>query len=502
MVAEAAVGMPVPPVAVVLAAGLGKRMCSDRLKVLHAVGGRPMVLRVLTAARDAGLRQAVVVTGHQADALRAVVGAAAEQLRPLEVRYAHQREQRGTGHAVLQAVPAAGDVSHLLVLAGDAPLVDPRELMTLMQLHERDAAAATLLTARLADPSGYGRILRDAVGAVQAIVEEADATPEQRAVDEIFTLIGCFRTDPLVAALQRCRPTNAQSEIYLPDAIARFVAEGRRVVTLVAADAGAVLGINDRRALARAEAALRIRTLDRLMEQGVTILDPATTYVTDDCALGRDTVIQPMTIIDGGSCIGPRCILGPGAQIHACRIGADTRLWQSVVEDCDIGDRCAIGPYSHLRAGTTVATGVVVGNFAEIKNARLGAGTKQHHHSYIGDADIGQGVNVGAGVITVNYDGVRKHRTAVGDGAFLGCNANLVAPVEVGTGACVAAGSTVTRNVPPGDLAIARTLQRNKAGWWTERLRRAVALPASPDAHAGPAGDVAEANTQVDRVQP
>jgi bifunctional UDP-N-acetylglucosamine pyrophosphorylase/glucosamine-1-phosphate N-acetyltransferase len=465
------------PVGIVLAAGLGTRMRSDLLKVLHPVGGRPMVVRVLTALQEAGLQRAVVVSGHQADALRATVAAWSAGIGPLDIRWAHQAEQRGTGHAVSHALEALdGDpAQHVLVVAGDAPLLDPTELRELARWHRDSGAVATLLTARLPDPTGYGRVLRDDAGQPRAIVEERDASPAQRAVDEVFTLVACFDRIPLARALARCSPTNAQGELYLTDVVAQFTAEGLAVEARVARDADAVLGINDRRGLARAEARVRLRTLDRLMDMGVTVVDPGTTYVDETSTFARDTVLQPMTVIEGGCRIGPRCVVGPGAHLRAAILDADVRVWRSVVEESRLGAGCRVGPFSHLRPGTELGAGVEVGNFAELKNARVGAGSKQHHHSYVGDAELGERVNVGAGVITVNYDGMRKHRTVVGDGAFLGCNANLVAPVVVGADGFVAAGSTVTREVPAGALAIARSRQVNKSGWTAHRRAEASA---------------------------
>jgi bifunctional UDP-N-acetylglucosamine pyrophosphorylase/glucosamine-1-phosphate N-acetyltransferase len=460
------------PVAVVLAAGLGKRMRSACAKVLHPVGGRPMVVRVLAAARRAGLRAAVLVVGHQADAVEDAVAAHRAVLEGLAVRAVRQAEPRGTGDAVRTALAAVPEAQAVLVLAGDAPLLDPEELAALVRLWRETGAAAALLTATLPDPTGYGRLVRDEAGRPVRIVEERDASPAERAIREVFTLVGCFAAEPLRRALEAIRPDNAQGELYLTDVVAWLHAEGHAVATLGTREPWRVLGVNDRRALAQAEAALRAEVLERLMEQGVTVVDPSTTYVADDCVVGPDTVLYPMTTLEGGTRVGPRCRVGPGAHLVASDVAADVRIWYSVVEGSRIGPRCRIGPFSHLRPGTELGPEVEVGNFAELKNARIGARTKQHHHSYLGDADVGEGVNVGAGVITVNYDGWRKHRTVIGDGAFLGCNANLVAPVEVGAGAFVAAGSTIDRPVGAGDLAIARARQENKPGW-VERRRRA-----------------------------
>lgn len=435
-----------------------------------------MLLRVLEAVRDAGLRRAVVVTGYQAAAVRAAVEGAREVLQPLDVGFAHQPEQRGTGDAAARALEGQAEAGTVLVLYADTPLVQSAEVAGLVRAHAGSGAAATLLTARVPDPRGYGRIVRDRAGRVRAVVEERDATPAERGIDEINTGIGCFEAAALRSALARCRPANAQGEVYLTDAVAMLAAEGLAVQTVSAADAESVLGVNDRRGLAHAEARLRTRTLERWMDQGVTVVDPRTTYVEDDCVLAPDTVLWPMTVIRAGSRVGRGCQLGPGAHVEASELGDGVRVWYSVVEGSRVGAGCRIGPFSHLRPGTELDERVEVGNFAELKNARVGAGTRQHHHSYVGDADLGRQVNVGAGVITVNYDGARKHRTRVGDGAFLGCNANLVAPVEVGAGGYVAAGSTVTEAVPADALAIARARQVVKPGW-AARRRAAQAPP-------------------------
>jgi bifunctional UDP-N-acetylglucosamine pyrophosphorylase/glucosamine-1-phosphate N-acetyltransferase len=474
-------------VAVVLAAGLGKRMRSTLPKVLHPVGGRPMLLRVLTAARDAGVGRAVVVTGVHAARVEEAVRAEGEALRPLEVAFAHQDEPRGTGHAVQCALaqqPPAGAAS-LLVLPGDAPLLGPDVLGALLRRHRSSGAAATLLTAILPNPEGYGRILRDAAGRVVGIVEERDATPEQRRVREVNTLACCFRRDLLEEALALCRPTNAQGEIYLTDAVGLLAGRGERIEAVLAEDAEAVLGVNDRRALAAAEAALRRRVLERWMDAGVTVLDPQTTFVDERAVLGQDCVLHPFTVLEGACEIGPGCTLGPGAHLRDSRLGAGCVVWHSVVEGSELGPDCRVGPFAHLRPGCRLGRGVQVGNFAELKAAVLGDGCKQHHHSYVGDAELGPGVNVGAGVITANFDGRRKHRTVVGAGAFLGCNVNLIAPVEVGAGAFVAAGTTVSRPVPPDALAVGRPEVVVREGW-AARRRQEGNRPSGPNEEGTP----------------
>ncbi len=449
-------------VGVVLAAGHGKRMRSDLLKVLHPVGGVPMVALVLDALREAGVGRVIAVVGHQREAVRQLLGD--------RVEYAVQERQLGTGHALLQARPLIDDGADAVVLYGDTPLLTPETLARLIRVHREREAAATLLTVTVEDPRGYGRIVRDAAGRFERIVEEADAGPAEKAIREVNPGIYCFRAGPLFAALERVRPDNAQGEYYLVDVIPDLLAGGFRVETVLTEEPLEVQGVNTRRDLARAEAALRERVLNRLMDSGVTVVDPATTYVSPRARVGRDTVLAPFTVIEGETEVGRGCRLGPGAHITGCRLGDGVRVWHSVLEESQVADGVTIGPFSHLRAGSRLEPGVQVGNFAEVKNSHLGAGTKVHHHSYIGDAVIGSRVNIGAGVVTVNYDGVAKHPTHIGDGAFIGCNANLVAPVRVADGGYVAAGSTINQDVPPGALAIARARQENKQGWVEKRF--------------------------------
>jgi bifunctional UDP-N-acetylglucosamine pyrophosphorylase/glucosamine-1-phosphate N-acetyltransferase len=468
-------GRPSAACALVLAAGLGKRMRSALPKVLHPVGGRPMVLRVLQAARGAGLAEAVVVTGRGADAVEEAVRAGLGQQSSFVCSFARQEEQLGTGHAALRGLPLCR-AQDVLILPGDAPLLQADELRRVLEAHAAAGAGVTLLTARLSDPTGYGRIVRDPDGGVRAIVEERDADPGQRAITEIFTLVACFRRDLLASALGECGTENAQGELYLPDAVRVARARGELVQALLAREPADVLGVNDRRALAAAEAALRARVLGALMEAGVTVTDPATTFVDEAAQVAPDVRLLPMTVVEGACRIAAGCEVGPGAHLRDSVLEAGCRVWHSVVEGSTLGPGCAVGPYAHLRPGCRLGRDVVVGNFAEVKNAVLGDGTKQHHHSYVGDADLGAAVNVGAGVVTVNFDGQRKHRTTVGDGAFLGCNANLIAPIEIGRGAFVAAGSTCDGPDPAGALGIARARLEVREGW----VARRNALPPPP----------------------
>ena len=452
--------------AVILAAGLGKRMRSQRAKVLHEVAGRPMIEYVVRAAEGCGAQRVVVVVGHQAEQVQALLGD--------RVVYALQDRPLGTGHAVLQAEAAVAGAADVLVLYGDTPLIEAETLRRLVAAHRESGAAATLLTVELEDPTGYGRIIRDEQGRIARIVEEADANPAERAVREVNTGIGCFRRDDLFAALRRVRADNAQGEYYLVDVVAVLRSLERPVHSVQADDPDLVFGVNDRVALARAEALLRDRIRQRWMRAGVTLIDPASTWIDDDVEIGPDTVIYPQTVIEAGTRIGAGCRIGPGAHLTASRLGDGVRVWYSVVEASEIGDGTRIGPYSHLRPGCRIAAGVQIGNFAELKNARVATGTKINHHSYLGDADVGEGVNIGAGTVTVNYDGARKHPTVIEDGAFIGCNANLIAPVRVGRSAYIAAGSTINQDVPADALAIARERQVNKEGWaarWRQRVQ-------------------------------
>ncbi|MBX6350222.1 MAG: bifunctional UDP-N-acetylglucosamine diphosphorylase/glucosamine-1-phosphate N-acetyltransferase GlmU [Clostridia bacterium] len=449
-------------VAVVMAAGRGTRMKSELPKVLHPVAGEPMVRLVVRAVAGAGVARTVVVVGEDGERVQAVLGPG--------LGYAVQAEPKGTGHAVLQAAGELGDCDRVLVVNGDMPLLTPDTLAGLIAAHEaRDRGeaplAATLLLARFADPTGYGRVVRDDSGEVARIVEDADATADERAIDECYTGCAVFEWRPLREALSRLRPDNQKGELYLTDAVRELRAAGFRVRAHAAPDGESCLGVNDRRELARAARILRRRKLEELMRAGVTVVDPDTTYVELAVEVGPDTTIHPFTILAGATVVGARCRVGPAAEVVDSRLSDDVVVTRSVVEGSELGRGVRIGPFAHLRPGTRVGDESEIGNYAEVKASRLGRQVKVHHHSYIGDAAIGDRVNVGAGVVTVNFDGRRKHATEVGDDAFLGCNANLVAPVRVGPGAYVAAGSTITKDVPEEALAIARERQTNKDGW-------------------------------------
>lgn len=447
-------------VPIILAAGHGTRMRSGRAKALHELGGMPLVEHVLRAVEKAGLDSPWVVVGYQAERVEETLEGRAQFVR--------QPEMHGTGDALFHALGhIPEDVDDVMVLYADCPLVPPELLTQLMERHERDGGAATLVTTYMEEPTGYGRILRGSDGTIEAIVEEKDADPRVRQITEINTGIGIWRVSGFRQLLAHL-PFHGV-EKYLTDAVDRLKSQGLGVSALVWDDASQVMGINTRRELAAAEARLRQDTLNRLFDEGVTIVDPATTYIDADVEIGQDTVIYPMTFIRGRSKIGRECHIGPMATVVSSRIGDGVVIDQSVIEQSVIASTARVGPFSHLRAGTYLDRDVKIGNFVELKNTRVGIGSKAGHHSYLGDATIGGRVNIGAGTVIVNFDGVEKHPAFIGDEAFIGCNSNLVSPIEVGPGAYVAAGSTLTQNVPGDALAIARGRQENKPGWARRR---------------------------------
>ncbi|NLZ43656.1 MAG: bifunctional UDP-N-acetylglucosamine diphosphorylase/glucosamine-1-phosphate N-acetyltransferase GlmU [Clostridia bacterium] len=443
---------------VILAAGKGKRMKSKLPKVLHPVCGLPMVQYVLDAAREVSSAKPLVVVGYKGEEVTGVLGNQAE--------YFWQTEQLGTGHAVklvcsgLEAF--AGD---LLVLYGDTPLVTAATLRQLITRHKQEGAAVTLLSTEVEDPGGYGRILRDSNQRVIGIVEDGEASPEEKAIKEVNTGIYCFRFSDLNEVLPELRAENDQGEYYLTDVIALLQQRGRKIEAVKAGDSREILGPNDRKALAETEHLMRQRILMRWMEEGVTFIDPAATYLDPRVKLGADTTVYPGTFLYGETVVGENCHLGPYTQITGSRIGNNCRILFSVLDTVEIGDNVSIGPYANLRPGTVVEAEAKVGDFVELKNSRIGRGSKVPHLSYIGDTRMGSGVNIGAGTITCNYDGKAKHPTVIGDGAFIGSNTNLVAPVTVGEHALIGAGSTITKDVPGWALAIARAQQVVKENW-------------------------------------
>jgi len=459
---------------VVLAAGKGTRMRSKMYKVMHPLCGKPMVEHVVDELTRLRLDMLVTVVGCGADAVRECLGDRSQ--------YAFQEEQLGTAHAVLQAAPLLADKEGTtLVVCGDTPLLRAETLRRLLETNEQHRAAATVLTAELADPTGYGRIVREADGRPKQIVEHKDATGEQLAIREVNTGIYCFDNRWLFQLLPKVTNDNAQGEYYLPDVIGLLLAAGQPVYTVAAEDADEILGINDRVALAAAERIMRRRIHTRHQQNGVTIVDPDNTYIDADVIIGPDTVIYPGTLLRGRTVIGADCTIGPAAHLQDVQVGDRVHIWHSVLMDAVILEDSSVGPFAYVRPGSHVGPRAKVGDFVELKNTRFGAGSKASHLAYLGDADVGANVNIGCGTITVNFDGVHKHRTIIEDDVFVGCNANLVAPVRIGRGAYVAAGSTVTEDVPPDSLAIARQRQINKEGYVPQLRAKRQAMNPSAD---------------------
>ena len=449
-------------VTVILAAGKGTRMKSALPKVLHKAGGKAMLQHVIDAAHAAGAKRNIVVVGFGGEIVQEAVGTQAEVVV--------QQEQLGTGHAVLQTAPLlAKEHGTVMVLCGDTPLLTGGLLKKLYDAHKEAGAKATVLTAIMPDATGYGRIIRTATGTVEKIVEHKDATDAERRVNEVNSGIYCFEKDALFAALAQVTCDNAQGEYYLPDVLGILRQKGEKIWAVAADDYESTLGINSRVQLAGAEKILRRRKNIELMENGVTIMDPDSTFIDADVTVGRDTVIYPFTWLEGETHIGENCTLGPSSRFSDTVMGNGVTAQFVYAHECEIADGVTMGPYVHIRPNTKLSPKVKIGNFVEVKNSNIGDGTKLPHLSYIGDCDMGAGVNMGCGTITVNYDGKKKYRTVIGDKAFVGCNSNLVAPVTIGDGAYIAAGSTITKEVPPSDLAVARAHQKNIAGWADQR---------------------------------
>jgi bifunctional UDP-N-acetylglucosamine pyrophosphorylase/glucosamine-1-phosphate N-acetyltransferase len=461
-------------VAVVLAAGQGTRMRSRRHKVLHLLAGRPLIDRVLQLLTGAGASHTLVVLGHEADQVR--------QVLPSDVQTVIQEPQLGTGHALQIAAPTlrALGAERVLVHFGDEALMRPDSLGRLVAAGVRPEAPIGLLNARVRDPHGYGRVLRLPDGTVDGMVEELDATPEQRRIDEIWSGTMLVWADWLWDNLNRLT-LSPKGEYYLPELVGLARRQGLVVNATLTSDEEEVMGINDRLQLAEANAIVRRRTLDELMRSGVTIVDPATTYIEPEVTVERDTVIHPGCHLRGQTRIGSQCEIGPNSYIVDSQIGDDCRVWYSVVEQATVGQRVSVGPFSHLRPGAVIEDDAMLGNYAEVKGSRIGAGTQMHHFSYVGDAEIGRRVNIGAGTITVNFSSEtrEKSRTVVEDDASIGSDTMLVAPVQVGSGAMTAAGSVVTRDIPAGEVWMGAPARRHRA-------RRDSSTPDSPSTPKAP----------------
>jgi bifunctional UDP-N-acetylglucosamine pyrophosphorylase/glucosamine-1-phosphate N-acetyltransferase len=450
---------------VILAAGKGTRMKSGSPKVLHQLAGRSLIEHVLTTVDALGTASTTLVVGHGADEVQAALG------HHPYLRYVVQSPQLGTGHALLQTESLLSDQAGIvLLLYGDVPLLEPSTLVRLIEAHRASRATATVLTAELADPYGYGRIVRDDQHRIVRIVEERDASGDERLIREINSGIYCFALAPLFGALNELAADNSQDEYYLTDLVAAYRRRGLSVETLKLDSPDELRGINSRVDLADLTRVVRARKNRSLMLGGVTLEDPLTTYVDEDVSIGPDTVIAPGVSIQGRTTVGSGCRISSGSRLANATIGDGvTILDGSLILDSVVEAGASVGPYSHLRPGSILGEGSRVGNFVELKKTTLGPGSKANHLSYLGDATIGERVNVGAGTITCNYDGQAKHPTVIEDGAFIGSDSQLVAPVTVGKGAYVAAGSTITEDVPEGGLGIARGRQVNKPDWASKR---------------------------------
>ncbi len=448
---------------VVLAAGEGKRMKSEKSKVVFTVAGKEMVNRVIDEALKSGADSVCVVVGHKAEMVVEAVGDKAV--------YVTQAEQKGTGHAVMQAKDFIKNSTNVMILAGDTPLITSDTLQNAAKLHAENGNSCTVLTSVVENPFGYGRIIRDSEGNIDRIVEQKDASEEEKQICEINSGMYCFESKALLSALDKLTNNNAQGEYYLTDTLALMKNNGLKVGAYVVDDACEISGVNDRVQLAEAEKIMRKRINKKLMLEGVTIIDSDTTYIDDDVVIGKDSVIYPGTTIENGSVIGSGVTIGQNCRIVNSKIGDGCDVYFSTIVDSSVDEGSHIGPYAYLRPNSTVGKGCKVGDFVELKNASLGDGTKASHLTYIGDATVGKNVNFGCGTVIVNYDGKSKFKTNIGDNAFIGCNSNLVSPVTVKDNAYVAAGSTITDEVPEGALAIARSRQVVKTDWKDKRLK-------------------------------
>jgi bifunctional UDP-N-acetylglucosamine pyrophosphorylase / glucosamine-1-phosphate N-acetyltransferase len=453
-----------PLAVVIVAAGQGKRMRSDLPKVLQPLAGRPLLRHVIDTARALAPASIHVVYGHGGDRVR-------EALRDEPVKWVEQAQQLGTGHALQQVAPLLADGHRVLVLYGDVPLTQASTLRELLERAQPDTLA--LLTVMLDDPTGYGRVVRDSHGRVRRIVEQRDAGKRELAIRECNTGVLCAPAKRLKAWLARLTNDNAQGEYYLTDVIAMAVAERVSVEPLTAPSAEEALGVNDKAQLAEVEAAFRRRQATELMLAGVTVVDPARLDVRGSVDAGRDVLLDVNVVLEGHVELGDRVHVGPGCVVRDAKIGADSQIMPySVIDGAVLGPGCRIGPFARIRPSTTLERDVHIGNFVEVKNSELGADSKANHLSYVGDAEVGSRVNIGAGTIVANYDGANKHRTTIGDDAHTGSNSVLVAPITVGAGATIAAGSTVAHEVPGGKLTIARARQVVMEGWQRPKKKK------------------------------
>ncbi len=452
---------------VILAAGLGKRMKSRRAKVLHEISGRPIIWHVLNTAKKLKPKQIVVVIGNQAEEVR-------KALAGEKVRFALQEKQLGTAHAVQQAEKHLGrKEGTLLILNGDLPLITVEVLRSLIEAHSKSRSDLSIVTTQAEHPEGYGRIIRNDHDTIKEIVEERDATSEQKSIQEINCGIYCARPRPFLQALKKIRTNNIQREYYLPDALKIMLSKGDKISALFYRNGEEVLGVNTRKELSNAAKILNRRTIDQWMDSGITIIDPETTYIDDSASIGADTVIYPHVHIEQKTSIGQNCRILPGCHLVDSSIGNESIILNySVITGSRIGKKARIGPFAHLRPGSVIGDEAKIGNFVEVKKSRVGRGSKASHLSYLGDSEIGSDVNIGAGTITCNYDGKKKYKTVLADRVFVGSDTQFIAPVKVGKGAYIGAGSTITQNVPADSLAISRARQTTIKGWGRKKEKK------------------------------
>lgn len=447
---------------IILAAGEGKRMKSKNSKVVNKIFGKTLIDWVYTAVEDAGINDNIIVVGHRAEQIKETMGN--------KVKYAVQSEQLGTGHAVMQAAQYLKDKEgYVFVLHGDTPLITSQSISNCLNMLKKGDFAATVVTAEIDDPTGYGRIIRNSEGNLERIVEHRDASEDEKKVREINSGLYCFKISALRRSLNQLTNDNAQGEYYLTDTLAILIKNGYNISALKLEDPNEILGINDRVQLYEASEHIRKRIITEQMKSGVTILDPASTYIDEGVKIGIDTVVYPGTIIEGGTIIGEDCIIGPNSRLVNARIGNNVEVNCSIILESTVGNDTNIGPFAYIRPDSVIGNNIKIGDFVEIKKSIIGDKTKIPHLTYIGDAEVGRNTNIACGVVTVNYDGKKKSKTIVGNNAFVGCNVNLVAPVTINDNSYIAAGSTITEEVPEYSLVIARHRQEVKEGWVTKK---------------------------------
>ena len=443
---------------IIMAAGKGKRMKSNLPKVLHNLAGKPILNYVLDTVDQLEAKRKLLIIGYKSDKIRELIGD--------KIEYVEQKEQLGTAHAVLQTKKLLSDFKgDVLILSGDVPFLTVKTLKKLLKHHQTNNFCCTLASTILKNPKGYGRIIRDKKGEIKGIIEEVDLSADRKKITEINSGIYCFSKDRLFWALEKITPDNKQGEYYLTDTVEILLKEGLTIGNIIVKDYSEILGINGRLDLADASRKVYQKTLQDLMLQGVTIIDPNSTFIEQGVKIGQDTIIYPFTIIEKDTKIESSCLVGPYSHLVDANIGKGVRIWASIIESSTVKEGANIGPYAHLRPETVVEKGAKIGNFVELKKTVMGEGSKASHLTYLGDATVGKKVNIGAGTITCNYDGEKKHKTIIKNGVFIGSNNSLVAPVKLGKNSYTGAGSTITRDVPAGNLAIARSRQKNISGW-------------------------------------